>query len=403
MQDAPYDECPMPETFRDRIGLTLFLGWLFYLGFVTRVFFAPLMPAIQADLGITHGQAGSLFLMISTGYLAAPLCSGFIASRIKHRGTLAVSAWMVGLALLPFGVTDRLWAVRLLLMLIGLAAGIHLPSAMATITAEIRKEDWGKALSVHQSAPPLSFVTAPLIATALLSWCSWRTVLVGWAGVALVSAAAFSAAGRGGDFRGRLPDREYVKTILAKPSFWILVLLFALAMGGNAGIYAMLPLFLVTEHGMELARANTLLGLSQLSGLFMVYLAGWVTDRVGQRTTMAVALTSAGVATLLVGVLKGGWLVLAVFLQPVLLNAFFPAGFAALSRLAPPHMRGVTNALGPPASFLIGGGLLPTLIGYMGEHHTFAAGIVMAGAAMTAGPLLIRFLELGRYDGQAGC
>ena len=403
MEEIGTYDCPMPEPFRARVGITLFLAWLFYLGFVTRVMFAPLLPAIEQDLGISHGQAGSLFLMMSIGYLLAPLCSGVISSRINHRGTLMVSAWMVGLVLIPFGFTEGLWAVRVLLLLIGLAAGIHLPSAIATITAEIRKDDWGKALSVHQAAPPLSFVSAPLIATLLLGWFPWRMVLIVWAVVALASALAYSFAGRGGDFPGMLPNFKNVRVILAKPSFYLMVLLFAMAMGGNAGIYAMLPLFLVNDHGMDLARANTLIGLSQTTGLVMVFLAGWITDKIGQKPAMAMTLLAAGLSTVLLGVVTGGWLVAVIFIQPAVLSSFFPAAFAALSRIAPPSMRSVTNALGPPTAFLIGGGILPAVIGYMGEAYTFSAGIILAGGFILAGPVLVYFLRLGQYDSEAGC
>ncbi|MFZ7125523.1 MAG: MFS transporter [Desulfobacterales bacterium] len=403
MQDTAFDECPMPETFRSRIGLTFFLGWLFYLGFVTRVMFAPLMPEIERDLHISHGQAGSLFLMISLGYLAAPLCSGMLSSRVRHRGTLVLSAWMVGLSLLPFAFVSSLWAVRVLLLMIGLAAGIHLPSAIATITGEIRKDDWGKALSVHQSAPPLSFVTAPLIAALMMNWFSWRMVLVVWSSVALISAIGYTWSGRGGDFRGQLPGPENVRFILSKPSFWIMVLLFSMAMGGNAGIYAMLPLYLVNEHGIHLARANTLIGLSQVSGLLMVFIAGWVTDRIGQKPMMVISLLVAGVATVLLGMMQGRALLIVLFLQPILLNSFFPGAFGALSRIAPPSMRSVTNALGPPTSFLIGGGVLPAVIGYLGETYTFSSGIILAGVFMLCGPLLVTGLRLGQYDDQAGC
>ena len=177
MDDVGLTDCPMPEPFREKIGITLFLAWLFFLGFVTRVIFAPLMPAIELDLSISHSQAGGLFLMMSVGYLVAPLCSGFISSKINHRGTLILSAWLIGFVLVPFLFVDSIWVLRLLLAAIGFAAGIHLPSAIATITAQIQKQDWGKALSVHQSAPPLAFVSAPLLATLLLaafSSCSRR-------------------------------------------------------------------------------------------------------------------------------------------------------------------------------------------------------------------------------------
>lgn len=403
MYDSNADDCPMPVPLREKIGITAFLAWLFYLGFVTRVMFAPLMPAIEADLGFSHAQSGSLFLMISIGYLIAPLCSGLISSRINHRGALTVSAWIVGLALIPFFFTTSLGGMRLLMILLGFAAGIHLPSAIATITAEVQKADWGKALSIHQAAPPLSFVSAPLIAAALLQIWPWRMVLMTLAGLALISALVFSLRGRGGDFPGRLPDAANVKIILSKPAFWIMVILFASAMGGNAGIYAMLPLFLITERGMELTHANTLIGLAQISGLLMVFVAGWLTDRIGQKPAMAGALLATGIATILMGTLTGKALLVVIFVQPALLAAFFPAAFAVMSRIAPPYLRSVTNALGPPLAFLLGGGLLPMLIGYMGQNHTFALGIIFAGGVMLLGPLLILFLKLGEYDAQSGC
>jgi len=181
------------------------------------------------------------------------------------------------------------------------------------------------------------------------------------------------------------------------------VLLFAMAMGGNAGIYAMLPLFLVNDHGMDLARANTLIGLSQTTGLVMVFLAGWITDKIGQKPTMAMMLLAAGLSTVLIGILDGGWLVVVIFIQPAVLSSFFPGAFAALSRIAPPSMRSVTNALGPPTAFLIGGGILPAVIGYMGETHTFSAGIILAGGFMLVGPILVYFLTLGQYDSEGGC
>ena len=393
----------MPEAFRDKVGITVFLAWLFFLGFVTRVMFAPLMPAIENELGISHGQAGTLFLAMSIGYMMAPLCSGLISSRINHRGTLKLSAWVIGIGLLPFIFVKNLWAIRLLLVVIGLAAGIHLPSAIATITAEIRKTDWGKALSVHQCAPPLSFVLAPLLATLLLNWFTWRYVLICWASLALISALLYSHRGKGGDFPGQLPGMENVKHVVSKPSFWIMVFLFAMAMGGNAGIYSMLPLFFVNERGYDLNWANTLIGLSQLSGVAMVFLAGWITDKIGQKPTMIIALLAAAILTILLGLVRGPALVVVLFLQPAVLSSFFPAAFAALSRIARPSMRSVTNALGPPSAFLIGGGVLPAIIGYMGETHTFATGILAAGVCMAVGPFLIFFLKLGRYDDESGC
>ena len=54
MQDYEAADCPMSEPFRAKIGITVFLACLFYQGFITRIIFAPLMPAIETDMGLSH-------------------------------------------------------------------------------------------------------------------------------------------------------------------------------------------------------------------------------------------------------------------------------------------------------------------------------------------------------------
>ena len=127
-----------------------------------------------------------------------------------------------------FAIIRSVNSIRVFLFFTGLAGGLHIPSAIATITAEVRPSDWGKALGVHQTAPPLSFASAPLIAAALIIWFSWRTILVSLGLVSLITVAAYWRYGRGGLFPGKLPSPVLVKTILGKGSFWIMVLLFAM-------------------------------------------------------------------------------------------------------------------------------------------------------------------------------
>ena len=170
-------ECPLPEPFKAKIGPILFIAALFFMTFLGRFIFAPLIPTIEQELGLTHSQAGSLFLMISLGFFVAQICSGFISSRVNHKRTLVLSILGVGLAQLVFNVTSFLWFIRGILFILGMAAGLHMPSAIATITAMVNRQDWGKALAVHQMAPPLSLVLGPLLIILMIDWFSWQTIL----------------------------------------------------------------------------------------------------------------------------------------------------------------------------------------------------------------------------------
>jgi NNP family nitrate/nitrite transporter-like MFS transporter len=401
--EVPANECPIPESFRASLSITLFVAWLFYLTFVGRIIFAPLMPSIETDLGISHSQAGTLFLMISLGVFCGQIGSGFLSSRINHRGTLATSALVIGLSMVLFYFAHSILPVRILMFLAGVAGGLHIPSAIATIAAEVKREDWGKAMGVHQTAPPLSFVSAPLMAALLTHWFSWRNVLIMWGVISLISAFVYLGSPQGGQFPGQHPKPGIVKSIATRTSFWIMMGLFAMAIGGTFGLYTMLPLFLINERGMDFTWANTLLGLSQISGLFVVFLSGWITDQMGQKRMMTLVLLSAGILTILIGTLEGGVLVLLIFLQPAFLASYFPAAFAALSRIAPPHMRSVATGLTIPSAFVIGGGLIPAFLGYTGETYTFSTGIKVVGAFMVSGAIPVRFLKLGQYDAEEGC
>ena len=395
-------DCPVPVSFRSMIGNITFLTLLFFLAFISRFIFAPLMPTIEMELGLTHSQAGSLFLIISLGLFIGQVCSGFLSSRINHRGALIVSIFGVGAALLLFNLNSSLGIIRTGLFMLGVAAGLHMPSAIATITAMVNRQEWGKALAVHQTAPPLSLVLGPFLALLLLDWFSWRTILGILGGMTLVVGLAFLRFGRCGGFPGDAPRPAVVKILFSQRSFWIMVVLFAMAMGGTVGIYTMLPLFLVNERGFDGDWANTLLGLSRISGLFMPFVAGWFVDRFGEKIFMFIIMISAGFATIMLGVLTGAWLMMIIFLQPAIIGCYFTAGFAALSRIVQPNLRSLAASFTTPTAFLIGGGLLPAALGYMGEAHSFGLGISLIGCLIILASGLVFFLNLLEKL-EAGC
>jgi NNP family nitrate/nitrite transporter-like MFS transporter len=387
-------ECPVPEPFSGAIGSVLFLTLLFFLTFIGRYIFAPLMPAMSSELGLSHSQAGSIFLFASMGVFIGSLSAGFVSSRIQHKGTIALSLIGGGCALLLCTMLAPLWALRGALLMLGFMAGMNLPSNVATITALVSRQDWGKALAVQQMAPPLSLILGPMLTVFLLNWFTWRAPLVVIAIAGIVAALILIRFGTIGQFPGDAPDLSLARIILSGRSFWIMIILFALGMGGQVGIYAMMPLYLITERGMPQASANVLIGLSQVSALFMTFVAGWVTDRIGEKKAIFVFLLASGIVTLLLGLASGLWLKIVVFLQPALIVCYFPAGFAALARIVQPNLRSLATAWVAPCAIVLGGGLFPLLLGYMGQTVTFASGIVLAGGIIMVGSGLPFFLNL---------
>ncbi len=386
----------LQKTFRDRLPALLLLTSIFFVNFLARIVLAPLMPAVESDLGFSHAEAGSLFLLVSLGYFTTILASGFITCRLTHKQTIISSNIALGFALLVISFSTGLWGMRLGLIMVGMAAGPYIPSGIAILTTSIRSRDWGKAISIHEMAPNLSFVLAPLVCEAVLYWFSWRTVFMVLGITAFLLAGVFARFGRGGEFHGEFVDYASIHKFFSKPSFWIMVVLFSLGISSTLGVYTMLPLYLVTDHGMERNWANTLTALSRIAGLATTLIGGWATDRIGPKQILRVVFLMTGLMTIFLGFASSSWISVAVFLQPLVAVCFFPAGLAALSMVSSPKERSIMVSLTVPIAFLMGGGASPTLIGFVGDVSSFGPGIALVGGLILVGAIFSAYLNF--YD-----
>ncbi|MFO7602134.1 MAG: MFS transporter [Candidatus Desulfacyla sp.] len=394
--DRPAPDVERNVSFAKQLGPILFLTTIFFLNFVGRIVFAPLLPSIETDLGIAHAEAGSFFLLTSMGYFISLLGSGFVSSRLNHRKTIVLSAVSVGVALLGISLSNSLWTVRLALFLVGMSAGIYLPSGIATLTALVNPRHWGKAIAVHELAPNMGFVAAPLLAEAFMLWFPWRGVIVFLGVGSITVGAAFYFFGRGGDFPGQAPSFGSLKNLFAEPSFWIMAILFCFGICGTLGIYTMLPLYLVSDQGFNRNWANTLVALSRIPSVFMAFVAGWLSDRIGPKMTISGVFLITGLLTILLGTVSDAWIVVLVFLQPVIAGCFFPPGFAALSAIGPPDARNIAVSLTIPSAFVFGGGAIPIGIGMMADAGFFDLGIALTGMLILTGSVLALFLKSPR-------
>jgi len=389
--------CPTPQPLRHVLGTVVFLTGVFLIAFLARLIFSPLMPAIQEDpaMGVAPGQAGALFLLGALGMLGGSLLAPLFYSTLNHRRTLLLSLFVMAATLVGAYFANSLWGLRAVFLVLGACFGVHQPSSMATLTATVRREDWGKALSIQQLAPPLALVTGPLLSVALLTWFSWNEALLWVAGIIVVVGVAFSLfTGGVGSFVGEPPSPSAIKPVVSTPSFWVMIFLFALGMGAQVGVYTMLPLYLTLERDMSVDSANTLVGLANVAPLVTVFISGWVTSRLGEKRAMGIALFLTGVAAILVGLLSGLGMKICVVLMAAMAVCYFPPAFAALSRIVQPNYRSLAAAFGPPTGFVLGGGLLPLALGYMGEAWSFSLGIMIIGAVIAVGAGAVLLLRL---------
>ena len=381
------------QAFKSQLGPILVLTSIFFINFIARIILAPLMPSVVSNLHLSNVEAGSFFLLISIGYFTTLLCSGFLSAYLTHKKTITYSIFALSLALFLISRSQEIWSIRLGLVFLGMAAGPYIPSGIATLTALTTSRHWGKAIAIHELAPNLGFIVAPLAVEAILLKFSWRAVFVLLGLIAFILGIVFARFGRGGEFKGQFPNIASVKAILSNSTFWIMVVLFSLGISGTLGIFTMLPLYLVSEHGFERNWANTLIAISRIAGLGIVFFGGWATDRFGPKRILRVVFILSGILTLLLGLTPKNWIAVIIVLQPIVAVCFFPAGLAALSMITSPKERNIAVSLTVPLAFLFGGGAIPAMIGFIGDLGSFSLGISLVGGLILTGAILPGYLK----------
>lgn len=368
------------------------LVFIFYLNFVSRIIMAPLLPIIEVELGLGHGQAGSFFFFVAFGYGVGLLGSGLVSYYLTHRLTIAFAGMMGGLALIMISRSTSIIGIHAGLVLIGIFAGFYLPSGIATLTENISREHWGKAMAIHELAPNAAFVTTPLLSEFLLRFFSWRgalTVLGVWA---VLMPVLFLAFGRGSRKKGEPPRFASLREVLSGPSCWVMAIFFTISIGASFGLYTMMPLFLVSEIRMDRFWANTLIGLSRTFGIVVLFCSGFFIDRIGPKRAMVLYLTAAGSMTFLLGLVQGSITIPSlVLLQAASVVCLFPVGFTIVSLLFPDRLRGVAVSVVMFVGFLLGAGIIPSAVGYWAEAFSFSSGFSLLGIIFLASlPLFLR-------------
>lgn len=381
------------QTFQSQLRPLLFLTAIFFLNFSIRIIISPLLPTILQDMSLTGDQAGSLFLVSASGYFITLVCSGFISEILLHKKTIGLSAIVTGFFFIITGLCNSLTMMRAGIFVTGMGAGLYLPSGIALLTASVSRQNWGKAIGVHELAPNLSFLLSPIICEALLLMMSWRSILMLTGMVSVVLGINFLKFSKVVDFPGQAPMFRAIVPLLFIRSFWIMIVLFTMGVLSTIGIYSMLPLYLVDEHGMLRSQANTLIALSRILTLPVPFAVGWISDRYGIKRTLGTVLILTGISTLGLGLLSGTGLKAVIFLQPLLSVAFFPPAFSALSSIGAKETRNIMVSFTVPAAFLMGGGGAPTLIGFLAANGFFSMAFIGAGITILMFAFLPIFLK----------
>ncbi len=379
-------------------GLTHWYPATFYL----------MLPLIGKELGLSYTEIGLILTVQHVVSAIANLPGGAVVDACGKKGYLLVlSLLWIGIPYAVMSVAHSYWVLLACMALVGIGNNIWHPAAMPTLAYRY-PERKGFVLSVHGMAGNLGEALAPLVIGALLTWFSWRTVVVMnvvpgvvMAAMILILLGAFSTA-RGTDTNhinaGAVEPwsaRKYLADIgaLLRNKALMMVSLSAMVRSvTQAGLLVFLPLYLAHELGYNLFLVGVCMAVLQIAGFAASPVAGHLSDKWGRRRVVMSSMALTGV-TILGMVLAGNsvWFVVFVGLVGSFLYAMRSVLQAWAIECTPRHVAGTGVALQFSIS-AIGSSFSPALFGMIADAQGLQATFYWLAATIVLGNVLVMFV-----------
>jgi NNP family nitrate/nitrite transporter-like MFS transporter len=372
----------------------LFIFWgLWFLNSSSRLVLSPLLPIIEDELVITHALAGSLFFYMSVGLTISVFMAGWISKHIGYKRSIIYSFIALVFVFICFRYAQTYYYFAACSFLLGFTSGIYLPCSVPLITSIISRKNWGKALAFHDTAPSSSFLAIPILVAFVLRFYHWKSFFIMLSGACALFIVFFWVFAP--DPRPKEEKRSRYATVLRRTDFWIITILWIMAVIATAGIYSVIPLFLVKEKGMQLGLANTIFGISRGGGVVATILVGFLIDRFAVKKLLFIILFITGLATVGIALAQVLWvLVGTLIIQGTLSVAFFPAAVTAISTITHLDERSTFVGLILAVGGIIGIGLVPVGLGAVADIWNFQIGILALGVLIMVSCVLIRGLRV---------
>jgi MFS family permease len=331
-----------------------------------------------------------VFLFSSVGYASTVFLSGVFSRLLGAKKSITAAMIVAATACFSISFFRVFHLIYISTFLVGVAVGLYLPSAIPLLTSYYHEKNWGKVLAIHDSGAGTSLFLAPLIATGLLSFLTWRGVFVVMAVTLTFCALVFSlVAEEQKKFAGKEP--YFGGALWRRKELWFMGVMASFISGVGIGVYYIIPLYLVKELGMPSGEANAILGISRIGGAVAGILTGFFVDRFSLKKTMFLLALGAGVATMILATKNMALIKTLLAVQPCLVMGFMPALFLAVSRLFEDQARGQATGMILTVGSVLGAGIIPYLLGLAGDLVSFRLGIFVLGTvtALSSGLVLM--------------
>jgi predicted MFS family arabinose efflux permease len=247
--------------------------------------FSPLLPSIQADVGMTFTQLG--FFTGLYGMLAMLLSvpAGLTARRFGEKHVLAVG--LVGVALGSV-LLGRAWSFESAVAFRGLTIfgyRFAFVSVLIAVALTAPPKLRGRTMGVLGATSAMASVVGAPLGGALVGELGWRSAILGYALMALIGATVFWLFYRVGAERETAPAEAApahgaaARSAFRSPVVWLLALVVGLGGFGQFTITYFVPSVAQGVYGLDAAAAGIIISTGYIAAIVLNLAIGVLADR----------------------------------------------------------------------------------------------------------------------------
>ena len=361
--------------------------------------FSPLLPSIQADVGMSFTQLGFFTGIYGLLALLLSVPAGLTAKRFGEKRVLA--AGLVGVAIGSV-LLARAWSFESAVAFRGLTIfgyRFAFVSVLIAVALTAPPSLRGRTMGVLGATSAMASVVGAPLGGALVGELGWRTAILGYASMALFGALVFWLFYRvtaQPDGAAAVPSpvhREYSRSAFRSPVVWLLALIVGLGGFGQFTVTNFVPSVADSVYGLNAAAAGVIISTGYLAAIVLNLVIGMLADRFDKLVVLGGIVSILAIASASLAVENE-------LLFRIGTAVVIGVGFSAANQLyglAGSLMpRGETgNAMGIVS---LGAGLFgyfgPQMVGILRDTTgSFAAGFYMVAAAdlMTLGLIVLLY------------
>jgi predicted MFS family arabinose efflux permease len=247
--------------------------------------FSPLLPSIQADVGMNFTQLGFFTGLYGLLALLLSVPAGLTAKRFGEKRVLA--AGLVGVAIGSV-LLARAWSFESAVAFRGLTIfgyRFAFVSVLIAVAMTAPPALRGRTMGVLGATSAMASVIGAPLGGALVGELGWRTAILGYAFMALLGAAVFALFYRATAAPDSAPvapapaDGAAHRSAFRSPVIWLLALVVGLGGFGQFTITYFVPSVADAVYGLDAAAAGVIISTGYIAAIALNLAIGMLADR----------------------------------------------------------------------------------------------------------------------------